>query len=61
VPFAEVWQFAQSPLRKPLAASCAQSYNPDGNCYPPGVAAGAQELHLDVNTALESDPSHGRP
>jgi hypothetical protein len=56
--FAEVWQFAQSPRRKDVAAHCA-NYNRDGNCYPPGMSA-AQGLHVDVNTATSSDPSHGR-
>jgi hypothetical protein len=58
-PFAEVWQFAQSPLRAQFAASCAASYNADRNCYAPGMAAG-QQLNLDVNVALSPDPSHAR-
>jgi hypothetical protein len=58
VPFAEVWQFAQSPQRKDVAASCS-NYNRDGNCYPPGMAA-TQRLHVDVNTATLPDPSHAR-
>ncbi len=58
VRFAEVWQFAQSPQRKDVAAHCA-NYSRDGNCYPPGIAA-AQQLHVDVNTAASPDPSHGR-
>jgi hypothetical protein len=58
VRFAEVWQFAQSPRRKDVAAHCTD-YNRDGNCYPPGMSA-AQGLHVDVNTATSSDPSHGR-
>ena len=58
VGFAEVWQFAQSPQRKDVAGHCT-NYNRDGNCYPPGVSA-AQGLHVDVNTATSSDPSHGR-
>jgi hypothetical protein len=58
VAFAEVWQFAQSPQRKDVAAHCA-NYNRDGNCYPPGIAA-AQQLHVDVNTAKSPDPSNGR-
>jgi len=58
VPFAEVWQFAQSPQRKDVAAQCSD-YSRDGNCYPPGIAA-AQQLHVDVNTATSPDPSHGR-
>jgi hypothetical protein len=55
---AEVWQFGQSPRRKDVATHCA-NYNPDGNCYPPGMSA-AQGLHVDVNTATSPDPSHGR-
>jgi hypothetical protein len=58
VRFAEVWQFAQSPRRKDVAARCT-NYNTDGNCYPPGSSA-AQGLHIDVNTATSSDPSQGR-
>ena len=56
--FADVWQFAQSPQRKDVAAHCA-NYSRDGNCYPPGVAA-AQHLHVDLNTATSPDPSNGR-
>lgn len=58
VDFAEVWQFAQSPHRKDVAAHCT-NYSSDGNCYPPGTAA-SQGLHVDVNTATSPDPSHGR-
>jgi hypothetical protein len=58
VSFAEVWQFAQSPRRKDVAAHCT-NYNPDGNCYPPGLPP-ALGLHADVNTATSPDPSHGR-
>ncbi len=58
-PFAEVWQFAQSPLRRNIAAACAATYNPDGNCYPPGTSTG-QALHLDLNSARLADPSHAR-
>ncbi len=57
VPFAEVWQFAQSPQRKDVAAHCT-NYSRDGNCYPPQLAA--EQLHVDVNTATSPDPSHGR-
>ena len=56
--FADVWQFAQSPKRPEVATSCP-AYNPDGNCYPPGINV-AQRLHIDVNTATTADPSHGR-
>jgi hypothetical protein len=58
VRFAEVWQFAQSPQRKDVAASCS-NYNRDSNCYPPGIAV-AQQLHVDVNAATSPDPSNGR-
>ena len=56
--FAGVWQFAQSPKRPAVAASCP-GYNADGNCYPPGVDV-AKHLHIDVNTAATADPSMGR-
>ena len=58
VGFAEVWQFAQSPQRKDVAAHCT-NYSRDGNCYPPGTTQ-AQGLHIDLNTATSADPSHGR-
>jgi hypothetical protein len=57
VPFADAWQFAQSPKRKGVAGACS-GYNSDGNCY---VGAGAeQRIHLDLNTATSADPSQGR-
>jgi hypothetical protein len=58
VSFAEVWQFAQSPQRKDVAARCS-NYRRDGDCYAPGVPP-ALQLHVDVNTATSPDPSHGR-
>jgi Rv2525c-like, glycoside hydrolase-like domain len=58
VPFAEIWQFAQSPRRKDFARMC-RNYNPDGNCYPPGMDP-ATHLHVDVNTATSPDPSGGK-
>jgi hypothetical protein len=58
VRFAEVWQFAQSPQEKDVAANCS-SYNRDGNCYPPGISA-AQRLLVDVDSATSPDPSQGR-
>jgi hypothetical protein len=57
--FADIWQFAQSPKRSEVAASCPANYNPGGNCYPPGIDP-AKRLHIDVNTAATPDPSHGR-
>jgi len=58
VQFADVWQFAQSPKRPDVAASCA-GYNRDGNCYPPEMDV-ARHLHIDVNSATTNDPSRGR-
>jgi hypothetical protein len=57
IAFAEVWQFAQSPRRKDVAAKCT-NYSPDGNCYPPG--SDPTQGHIDVNTATSPDPSHAR-
>jgi Domain of unknown function (DUF1906) len=57
VGFAEVWQFAQSPRRKDVAAKCS-NYSRDGNCYAPGIPVA--QLQVDVNTATSADPSHGR-
>ena len=57
VGFADVWQFAQSPQRKGVAAAC-KGYSSDGNCYPPNP--GVQQLHLDLNAATSADPSQGR-
>jgi hypothetical protein len=56
VSFAEVWQFAQSPRRKDVAAHCS-NYSQDGECYAPGIPLA---LHVDVNSATSPDPSHGR-
>jgi len=59
IPFADVWQFAQSPKRKDFARGCSANYNKDGNCYPPGVDP-VQGLHVDLDVAASSDPSRGR-
>jgi len=59
IPFAEVWQYAQSPKRSEVAARCPANYNSDGNCYPPNIDV-RQHLHIDVNTATTADPSRGR-
>ncbi|MGA3197529.1 MAG: glycoside hydrolase domain-containing protein [Terriglobales bacterium] len=58
VQFADIWQFAQSPWRKDVAARCA-GYNSDGNCYAQNNGA-LKNVHLDLNTATSPDPSHGR-
>lgn len=57
VPFAAVWQFAQSPRRRELTASCPSNYHADGNCYapqPPNV------VNVDLDFANSPDPSSGR-
>jgi hypothetical protein len=56
--YADVWQFAQSPQRKDVAARCS-GYSRDGDCYPPRIPL-SQQLHVDVNSATSPDPSHGR-
>jgi len=63
IPFADVWQFAQSPKRTDFASGCPANYNKDGNCYPPGVDPTddpARRLHVDLEVANSSDPSRGR-
>lgn len=59
VPFADVWQFAQSPRRKEMTAKCAETYSGDGVCYAPGFSA-KKRLHVDLNSASSPDPSMGR-
>ena len=58
LPYATVWQFAQSPRRKQLTARCASTYFADGNCYAPGD--NAHSWILDINSADSADPSHGK-
>jgi hypothetical protein len=58
IPYATVWQFAQSPRRKEFTSRCAATYNRDGNCYATGDAAHA--WFLDLNSATSPDPSNGR-
>jgi hypothetical protein len=60
-PFAEVWQFAQSPRRKEYTSRCAATYSRDGNCHPLNATnptlSGAL---LDLDSATSPDPSHTR-
>ena len=58
IPYAALWQFAQSPRRMDRTAHCAPGYHTDGNCYAPGDAAHAWSL--DVDSAASPDPSSGR-
>jgi hypothetical protein len=59
VPFADVWQFAQSPRRKNLTPACASQYAPDGSCYPP-MPTGMPSIFVDLDVAASPDPSSGR-
>lgn len=59
VPFAEVWQYAQSPRRPEMTAACRRTYAADGNCYPPSVTLSIG-LHVDLDAADSPDPSHSR-
>ncbi|MGH7837186.1 MAG: glycoside hydrolase domain-containing protein [Candidatus Binataceae bacterium] len=62
VPFAAIWQFAQSPRRHSFTAHCRSTYAADGNCYPPASTGGLapSRLLLDLDTATSPDPSQGR-
>jgi hypothetical protein len=65
VPFAAVWQFAQSPRRHEFTKSCSATYSADGNCYPPTNAATQISkqnagIYLDLDSATSPDPSNGR-
>lgn len=55
VPFASVWQFAQSPRRRNYTRQCSTTYNRDGNCYAPGL--GPDSPYIDVETSISPDPS----
>ena len=44
VPFADAWQFAQSPRRSDMTAACRQTYASDGSCYPPAMPASSGVL-----------------
>lgn len=57
IPYAVVWQFAQTPRRKEFTSRCAATYHRDGNCYAPGDSE--HSWFLDVNTATSPDPSGG--
>ena len=55
-PDVAAWQYAQSPRRKELTASCAKNYAADGNCYAPNLP----NFSIDLSVATSPDPSHGR-
>jgi Domain of unknown function (DUF1906) len=58
IDFADVWQFAQSPQRKDVAASC-RGYDKNGSCYA-SPATARENLYVDLNVANSADPSGGR-
>jgi len=58
IDFAGVWQFAQSPKRKDVAAACS-GYDRNGSCYP-SAATAKQNLYVDLNVGNTADPSGGR-
>jgi hypothetical protein len=51
-----VWQYAQSPRRKEITATCGKTYATDGNCYAPDLP----NFPLDLSVSGSADPSHGR-
>ena len=59
LPYADIWQFVQSPKRPEFARKCGGYNVRDGNCYPPGLDP-ELHVHVDVNTANSPDPSNGR-
>jgi hypothetical protein len=59
VPFATVWQFAQSPRRTEFTSKCASHYDADGNCYPP-LFQKLNAVEVDLSSATSPDPSSGR-
>lgn len=58
IPYAAIWQYAQSPRRKEYTDLCPRGYFTDGNCYAPADAA--HSWFLDVSSASTPDPSNGR-
>jgi len=59
IDYADIWQYVQSPRRQEFTQACAQTYDADGSCYPPKFQP-KSGLHVDVDSATEPDPSHGR-
>jgi hypothetical protein len=60
VPFAAIWQFAQSPRRREITASCPSHYDADGNCYAPFLPP-TESINIDIDSSDSPDPSSGRP
>jgi hypothetical protein len=56
VPFAAIWQFAQSPRRRGVTANCASSYDAEGNCFAPSLQR-TNGIDVDVDSATSPNPS----
>jgi hypothetical protein len=56
IPYAALWQYAQTPRRMERTEHCAPGYHIDGNCYAPGDTS--HSWFLDVDSANSSDPSN---
>jgi hypothetical protein len=50
------WQYVQSPRTPAITKACAATYNPDLNCYAPGIP----KVWIDLSASTSPDPSHGR-
>ncbi len=59
IPFAAIWQFAQSPRRREITANCPSHYDSDGNCYAP-LFPPTTGINIDVDSSDSPDPSSGR-
>jgi hypothetical protein len=59
VPFAAIWQFAQSPRRREITAACPSLYARDGSCYAP-LFQPADGMDVDLDSAVSPDPSFVR-
>jgi Domain of unknown function (DUF1906) len=53
---AHVWQYALSPRRKEYTTACPKNYDPDTNCYAPGLPHSASTL-IDMDLADSPNPS----
>lgn len=58
VPFASIWQFAQSPRRREITARCPAKYDDDANCYAP-LMQPTDRINIDIDSAESPDPSAG--
>jgi Domain of unknown function (DUF1906) len=56
IPFATIWQYAQSPRRREYTRSCPAKYDADGNCYVP-MFQKPGGIYVDLDSASTPDPS----